>query len=69
MPTMIIGLDLAKHVFQVHGVNAAGQVVMRKKLRRSAVLECFKELPPSLIGMEACRTAHHWEGRLAMTSG
>jgi len=60
MPTITIGLDLAKHVFQVHGVDATGQVVIRKKLRRSEVIEFFKELPPSLVGMEACGTAHHW---------
>jgi transposase len=60
MPTITIGLDLAKHVFQVHGVDATGQVVIRKKLRRSELLEFFKELPPSLVGMEACGTAHHW---------
>ena len=60
MPTITIGLDLAKHVFQVHGVDATGQVVIRKKLRRSELLEFFKELPPSLVGMEASGTAHHW---------
>ena len=60
MPTMTIGLDLAKHVFQVHGVDATGKVVARKKLRRSEVIEFFKDLPPSLVGMEACGTAHHW---------
>lgn len=60
MSTITIGLDIAKHVFQVHGVDATGQVVIRKKLRRSEVLEFFKELPPSLVGMEACGTAHHW---------
>lgn len=60
MSTMTIGLDIAKHVFQVHGVDTTGQVVIRKKLRRSEVGEFFKELPPSLVGMEACGTAHHW---------
>ena len=60
MPTMIVGLDLAKHVFQVHAVDATGKVTIRKKLRRSEVLEFFKGLPPSLVGMEACGTAHHW---------
>ncbi len=60
MSTITIGLDLAKHVFQVHGVDAAGQVVIRKKLRRSELLEFFKEPPPCLVGMEACGTAHHW---------
>ena len=60
MPTMIVGLDLAKHVFQVHAVDPAGKVTIRKKLRRSEVLEFFKGLPPSLVGMEACGTAHYW---------
>ncbi len=60
MPTMIVGLDLAKHVFQVHAVDPAGKVTIRKKLRRSEVLEFFKGLPPSLVGTEACGTAHHW---------
>jgi len=60
MPTITVGLDLAKHVFQVHGVDAEGQVIIRKKLRRKELLEFFKELPPSLIGVEACGTAHHW---------
>jgi transposase len=54
-----IGLDLAKSVFQVHGVNAAGGVVVRRKLRRSALLEFFASLPPALVGMEACGGAHH----------
>lgn len=47
MCTITIGLDLAKHVFQVHGVDTTGQVIIRKKLRRSEVLAFFKELPPS----------------------
>jgi transposase len=46
MRTITIGLDIAKHVFQLHGVDTAGQVVIRKKLRRSELLEFFKELPP-----------------------
>jgi transposase len=57
---MTIGLDLAKHVFQVHAVDGTGKVVTRKKLRRSEVLEFFQDLPPSLIGIEACGTARHW---------
>ena len=55
-----IGLDLAKSVFQVHGINTAGGVVVRRKLRRSAVLEFFAALPPTLVGMEAGSGAHHW---------
>jgi transposase len=59
-----IGLDLAKSVFQVHGVDAAGGVVVRRKLRRSALLEFFAALPPTLVGMEACGGAHHWAREL-----
>jgi transposase len=57
---MTVGLDLAKHVFQVHAVDETGRVVTRKKLRRSEVLEFFQALSPCLIGMEACGSAHHW---------
>ena len=64
MQVTTIGLDLAKHVFQVHGVNAIGQVVVRKRLRRAEVLAFFAALPPCLIGMEACATAHHWAREL-----
>ena len=53
-----IGLDLAKNVFQVHGVDGAGQVVVRKQLRRGQVLGFFAGLSRGLIGMEACATAH-----------
>jgi len=60
MSNITIGLDLAKHVFQVHAIDAVGKIIARKKLRRSEVLEFFQTLPPSLIGMEACGTAHHW---------
>ena len=55
-----IGLDLAKNVFQVHGVDHAGAVVVRRALRRSQVLGWFAKLPPCLVGMEACATAHYW---------
>ncbi len=55
-----IGLDIAKHVFQVHGVDEAGSVVVRRKLRRAELLQFFESLTPSLVGMEACATAHHW---------
>jgi transposase len=60
MTALTIGLDLAKHVFQVHGIDASGKVVLRKKLRRSEMIEFFQKLPPSLIGVEACGTSHHW---------
>ena len=55
-----IGLDLAKSVFQVHCADRDGQPVMRKKLRRAQVLEFFRKLPPCLVAMEACSSAHHW---------
>ncbi len=55
-----IGLDLAKRVFQLHGVAADGQVVLRRQVRRSELLAFFKALPPCVIGMEACASAHFW---------
>jgi transposase len=55
-----IGLDLAKRVFQVHGVDKTGEVVIRRALRRSQVLTYFAKLAPCLVGMEACATAHYW---------
>src|SRR6476660_5215635 len=55
-----IGLDIAKSVFQVHGVDVAGAVVIRKRVSRAKVLEYFGELPPCLVGSEACPSAHHW---------
>ena len=59
-----IGLDIAKSVFQVHGVDAAGQVVIRRQLKRRYVLPFFKKLPPCLIGIEACASSHHWSREL-----
>jgi transposase len=55
-----IGLDIAKSVFQVHGVDGAGTVVMRKRISRAKVLEFFGGLSPCLVGIEACPSAHHW---------
>src|SRR5260370_1595228 len=55
-----IGLDIAKSVFQVHGVDVAGAVVIRKRVSRAKVLEYFGELPQCLVGIEACPSAHHW---------
>ena len=55
-----IGVDLAKSVFQVHGVDAEGVVVVRRQLRRRQVLPFFEKLRSCLVGMEACATAHHW---------
>ncbi len=60
MEVITIGIDLAKSVFQVHGVDAAGETVIRKQLRRRQVLPFFKKLTPCLVGIEACATAHHW---------
>jgi transposase len=59
-----IGLDIAKSVFQVHGVDAAGQVVVRRRLRRSHVLRFFAGLAPCIVGIEACATSHHWSRQL-----
>jgi hypothetical protein len=56
----IIGLDIAKNVFHVHGVDEAGQPALRRKLRRAEVLRLFCHLEPALVGIEACHTAHHW---------
>ena len=55
-----IGLDLAKQVFQVHGADAAGHVVFRKRLVRAKVLEFFVAQPPCMVALEACGGAHHW---------
>jgi transposase len=59
-----IGLDIPKSVFQVHGVDAAGQVVVRRQLKRRYVLAFFQKLPPCLIGIEACASSHHWSREL-----
>jgi len=59
-----IGLDLAKHVFQVHGVDASGAVVLRKQLRRGQVVAFFAALPRCVVGLEACATAHYWAREL-----
>jgi len=59
-----IGLDIAKSVFQVHGVDADGQVVIRRKLKRRYVLAFFEKPRPCLVGMEACGTSHHWSREL-----
>src|SRR5450756_1441590 len=59
-----IGLDIAKSVFQVHGVDAGGQVVIRRQLKRRSVLAFFQKLPPCLVGIEACASSHHWSREL-----
>ena len=64
MQITTIGLDIAKNVFQVHGIDPAEKVVVRKQLRRGQVLKFFAALPPCLIGMEACATAHYWAREL-----
>jgi transposase len=56
-----IGLDVAKSVFQVHGVDAGGQVVLRRQLKRRCLLAFFQKLPPCLVGIEACASSHHRE--------
>lgn len=60
MEITTVGIDLAKNVFQVHGVSKHGKAVLRKQLRRHQVAAFFANLPPCLIGMEACGSAHHW---------
>src|SRR5262252_6757052 len=60
MEITTVGLDIAKRVFQLHGVDAAGKTVLRRKLQRSEVLAFFKALPPCLVGIEACGTTHYW---------
>src|SRR5258708_39034151 len=64
MQITTIGLDIAKNVFQVHGIDANEKVVVRKQLRRSQVIGFFGALTPCLIGMEACATAHYWAREL-----
>ena len=65
MEITTIGLDLAKSVFQVHGVDAGGKAVVRKTLRRAQVLPFFGKAVPCLVGIEACGTSHHWARELA----
>ncbi len=55
-----VGLDLAKNIFQVHGVDASGEVIVRRALRRRQMLPFFSKLAPCLVGMEACSTSHYW---------
>ena len=59
-----IGLDIAKSVFQVHGVDGSGQVIIRRQLKRRSVLAFFQKLPPCLVGIEACASSHHWSREL-----
>ena len=64
MEITTIGLDIAKNVFQVHGVDCTGEVVIRRQLRRRQLLPFFTRLPGCLVGIEACATAHHWGRQL-----
>jgi hypothetical protein len=64
MQTTTIGLDIAKNVFQVHGIDASEKVVVRKQLRRGQMLAFFEALLPLLVGMEACATVHYWAREL-----
>ncbi|MFM2004986.1 MAG: hypothetical protein RLZZ09_641, partial [Pseudomonadota bacterium] len=64
MNATTIGLDIAKTVFQVHGVDRTGKTVLRKQLKRAQVLAFFANLPPALVGIEACAGAHYWAREL-----
>src|ERR1022692_4277044 len=64
MKITTVGIDLAKNVFQVHAVNEHGKVVVKKQLKRDQMASFFVNLPPCLIGMEACASAHHWARKL-----
>jgi transposase len=64
-----IGLDIAKSVFQVHGVDAGGKVIVRRQLKRRYVLTFFQKLSPCLVGIEACASAHHWSRELRCVRG
>src|SRR4029077_14436863 len=65
MPTITtVGLDIAKSIFQVHGVDAAGQVIVRRQLKRRYVVAFFQKLSPCLVGIEACASSHHWSREL-----
>jgi transposase len=61
MKITTIGIDLAKEVFQIHGVDERGRIVLRKQLRRNKMTKSFANIEPCLIGMEACSSSHHWE--------
>ncbi len=60
-----LGVDIAKNVFQGHGINERGEIVVRRQLRRRQVLPFFGRLSPCLVGMEACATSHHWAREIA----
>src|SRR5437899_8663672 len=64
MQITTIGLDIAKNMFQIHGIDAAEEVIVRKQLRRGQIIAFFEALAPCLVGMEACATSHHWAREL-----
>jgi len=64
MKITTIGIDLAKEVFQIHGVDERGRIVLRKQLRRNKMTKFFANIEPCLIGMEACSSSHHWARKL-----
>lgn len=64
MSVVSIGLDIAKTVFQMHGVDASGRMVLRRRLGRSELMSSFAKLPSCLVGMEACSSSHHWAREL-----
>jgi transposase len=69
MQITTIGLDIAENVFQVHGIDAAEKVAVRKQFRRSKVIAFFEALPPCLVGMEACASAHYWARTVMASTG
>ena len=68
MTVKTIGLDLAKDVFQVHGISENGRVIFNKAIKRAKLLAFFEALPPCRVGMEACGSSHHW-GRMLRQLG
>ena len=64
MKITTVGIDLAKNVFQVHGVDERGKTTVKRQLKRAQVAEFFVNLPPCLVGIEACGSAHHWARKL-----
>ena len=64
MVAMTVGIDLAKSVFQVHGVDSSGKIILRRRLSRGRLLDFFAQLSPCRIGIEACASAHHWAREL-----
>ena len=64
MQVTTVGLDLAKNIFQVHGITGDGEVVFNRALRRAQLLKFFERLDPCLVGVEACGTGHHWAREL-----